>query len=101
MAEPAHPRLPLTLNATGDIITVPQNSLAEVRQCAHAILRTPLRSRVENLELGRRDPRWKDRPDVDAIQDALDQWEPRAVWELVPSATRNGQATIRITSTNV
>jgi phage baseplate assembly protein W len=96
--DPGHPALPLTLNpTTGTFNTVAQDSLAEVRQCAKAILRTPRGQRIEQPALGLPDPRWHGTVDLDAIEATLNQWEDRAVWEAIASPVTGATVGVKIT----
>lgn len=94
--EPLHPLVPLAPDpATGGVATIVQGTLPEVQQCAAAILRTGRGRRIEHLELGVSDPRWRAGVDLDEIGGALDAHEPRAEWEPIE---RDGLAVgVRIT----
>lgn len=89
--------MPLTVDpATRTFRTVTQDSPAEVKQCAGAILRTMRGRRIEHLELGVADPLWRNGVDVDEIGAALDEFEDRADWE--PIHDRGGRAVgVRVT----
>lgn len=77
-----HPAVPLTVDrVTRTFRTVAQDSPAEVKQCAGAILRTTRGRRIEHQGIGVADPLWRTGVDVDEIGAVLDEFEDRADWE--------------------
>lgn len=83
MAEFRHPAIPMRRDpATGGLATVEHDSLAEVRQCAFAVLRTRPGQRIENPDLGLPLTLHGPRLDPNQIQVTLERWEPRAGWTL-------------------
>ncbi|CAB4894893.1 unannotated protein [freshwater metagenome] len=107
MADPGHPAIPLRLDpatadpetGVGTFATVPQDSLAEVRQCTRAILLTRIGLRIENPELGITDPRFGTSVDADEIADVLDQFEDRAEWDAVADPDTGAIVGVRVTGT--
>jgi phage baseplate assembly protein W len=69
---------PFHFEADGRAAVVEQNSDQEVIDCVEVLLRTPVGSRDDLPEYGIDDPTFETEPDVAAILDAIDDWEPRA-----------------------
>jgi phage baseplate assembly protein W len=65
----------------GSVATVEQNSPEEIRQCVLAVLKTKIRSRIEEPDYGIPDETFKrqsPRPSVDVYVRAVEEAEPRA-----------------------
>lgn len=65
--------------AGGQPVLVEQDTDDEVRDCVEVILRTRLRSRVDDPDMGISDPTFRAGVDLDEIRDAIADREPRAV----------------------
>lgn len=72
--------MPFRMNPAGtEPEIVAQDSEAEVRSCVEILIRTPLGFYEEAPELGGRpEPFEEGKMDLDEIQAAISQWEPRA-----------------------
>lgn len=72
--------MPFRLNVAGtDALTVAEDSEDDVRSCVEVLIRTPVGFFEEAPELGGQpEPFEEGDVDLDEIQSAVSQWEPRA-----------------------
>lgn len=73
-----HPAFPLRQAANGEIMEVEQDTIEDVRQCVHVLLRTPVGTRPLAPEVGVEDPTFSSSVDPAELQAALQDDEPRA-----------------------
>jgi phage baseplate assembly protein W len=73
-----HLAFPLRLDG-GSFAVVEQDTVEDVRQCVHVLLRTPLGIRPLAPEVGVDDPTFTEGVDGDALAAQLEEQEPRAV----------------------
>lgn len=76
--ETPHLRWPFRVEA-GRFQVVEQDTIDDVAQCVHVLMRTPAGWRPLAPEVGVVDPLWRDRFEVDRVAAGLAEWEPRAV----------------------
>ena len=72
-----HLRWPLRI-ADGQLQLVEQDTLEDVRQCVHLLLRTPLGARPLAPEVGIEDPTFTAGVDADVLAGRLEEMEDRA-----------------------
>lgn len=91
-----HFRWPLRL-AGGSFQMVEQDTLDDVVQCVHVLLRTPFGWRPLAPEVGLHDPLWRDRFALDQLAAGLAEWEPRADIAFAASQpTPEGEQTVTV-----
>lgn len=73
-----HLEFPPRLTEDGQFAAVEQDSLADVRQCVHVLMRTPVGSRPLAPTIGMDDPTFSEGVDPDLLTAALQEQEPRA-----------------------
>jgi hypothetical protein len=67
------------------LATVEQDSLEDVAQCVALVLSTTPGTRLELPEFGRPDPTFSEGgADPTALEDAVNEWEPRAALQFDP-----------------
>jgi phage baseplate assembly protein W len=80
------PKLKLPFRVTnGAAEVVEQDSFEEVRQCVEVLVRTPVGTRIDEPSYGVRDQTFKEDPagsDIEDLVEAIEEWEPRAVYTL-------------------
>lgn len=78
------PKLRVPFSITGSRAeVVEQDGDEEITQCVEAIIKTPIGSRVEEPNLGIPDFAFTPSgTDLDEIEDAIEDWEPRAAFTL-------------------
>lgn len=78
LAEVPHFAYPFRFDAAG-AVTTEQDSGDEIMDCARVVLLCPLGYRAELPDFGIPDQTFRNEPDVQAIESALAEWEPRAI----------------------
>lgn len=73
-----HLAFPLRLTDSGSFAVVEQDTIDDVRQCVHVLLRTPLGVRPLAPEIGVEDPTFETGIDGDVLAATLEEQEPRA-----------------------
>jgi phage baseplate assembly protein W len=92
-AEVPHFAYPFRFDAAG-AVTTEQDSGDEIMDCARVVLLCPRGYRAELPDFGIPDQTFRNEPDVQAIESALAEWEPRAIAHV----TANRDATDELVS---
>lgn len=83
MADRPHLKAPLEVRG-GRLVVVEEDSAEHVLQCARAVLSTPMGSRTSRPEFGLPDGAFSvGGMDPDAVDAALEEWEPRAAVDAI------------------
>jgi phage baseplate assembly protein W len=98
MADTPHFTLPFRIDPhTGHPAEVEQDSLDDIAHCVEAVLRTRPGERDENPDFGSPELAFRSVPVHTAdIQDAVEQWEPRASILIEEAPTRFGELLERL-----
>jgi phage baseplate assembly protein W len=83
--------------APGTFSVVEQDTLADVKQCIHVLVKTPLGWRPLAPDVGIVDPLWLEGIDTDALAGSLVEWEPRAAVSVTTGGPDgDGRQTVQI-----
>jgi phage baseplate assembly protein W len=96
MADLPHFAFPFARGADGKVNVVEQDSPEHIMACENVIVRCPTGWREERPEFGWDFPEFRNSMDLEALEAALERWEPRrtvhvserSVEDLVDQATR-------------
>lgn len=91
-----HLAFPLSLSVDGTFRDVEQDTLADVRQCVHALARTQRGSRPLSPQAGLEDVTFDSYIDPEVIEGELEEQEPRAEIEVEVATDAHGEAVVRI-----
>lgn len=94
MAEIPHIAWPLRF--AGDrLAVVEQDTLADVRQCVHLLVHTPIGARPLAPEIGLEDPTFAG-VDPEVLEADLEEWEDRAAVTVAATLSPDGRQGVRI-----
>lgn len=91
MAEVPHLAFPLRMNPDGTLADVEQDTIDDVRQCVHVLLRTEVGSRPLAPDVGIEDPTFTEGLDPVQVATRLEEMEDRAQVTITIEAPHTGE----------
>lgn len=86
-----HMAWPLRLTPGGQLMCVEQDTISDVRQCVHILVRTPRGARPLAPEVGVVDPAFTGGVEAAVLKGELQRWEERADVTVTATTTGGGQ----------